>query len=503
MTANTRFRPDYSQGRPYEVSTPSAGDILIEAAKIMRQDYQTGLDRAERGYEAEQKRKQYEAELGFKTRAEGREIDQINRDRLKEQYQADAVSATLDPDRFKANKIANERAALDASIAGLPQNERESILKQYDPTVSGNQWVNSTIASPYVNQSDLVKTKSADMDMKLSDPNSKEFKALQDANIAQKEREAEIAYRKSANLEGLRHKYDLAKIQAEKSGSSLVDVYSVDDRGNVVQTKVPSTGVETYMTEMTKSGNKVGLGTIKLSENGLGGWGVSQNDKIPTKELYSEKAINDKIASINTWNITTGDRDTALEKVKNQRKMLEDLKDEKGNQKFSATQINNLIGGSLDLAISDGGFDSDRLNEAIENRIGDVVVKPSTQNGVLELPKTTEIAKPVSKEEPKSKPVDLSGISQDVVDKYRKEFANTNGGFIDDNRSIIGIQRELGIPRYKAEDIYREIKRDVKETDTFDKLKADADRKGVALSEYDPYLEWVAKRSAKIEALKN
>lgn len=218
MTANTRFRPDYSQGRPYEVSTPSAGDILIEAAKMMRQDYQTGLDRAERGYEAEQKRKQYETELGFKTRAEGREIDQINRDRLKEQYQADAVSATLDPERFKVNKIANERRALDASIAGLPQTERESILKQYDPTVSGNQWVSSTIASPYVNQSDLVKTKSADMDMKLKDPNSKEYKDALNAELEAAKKKSDISVAGQLRVINEKEKLDKARENREMRG---------------------------------------------------------------------------------------------------------------------------------------------------------------------------------------------------------------------------------------------------------------------------------------------
>jgi len=263
MIGNTRFKPDYSQGRPYDYNTQSIGDMLLEAGKIMGQNYQTGLDRAERAYEAEQKAKQYNIELGFKQRAEDREVAKENRDRLKEQFQADAVSATLYPSRFKESKLAGERSALEASIAGLPQTEREAILKQYNPTVSGNQWVSSTLASPYVNQADLVKAKSADMEIKIKDPNSAEFKALQDAEL-------ELAKRKNAidvsgKLAVLNAQNALEESKERKKEAGLRDTYSA------------------LITPTTK--------TVVANEEDIKNAKVTQDNIMKLQEKYGDKVL--------------------------------------------------------------------------------------------------------------------------------------------------------------------------------------------------------------------
>lgn len=208
-TSNTRYRPDWGGS----VQVPEVGELLLAFSDRMAKQQESGVNQAMKQQMMDEEKRQYDLALGFKQRAEDREVAKESRDRLKEQFQADAVSATLDPSRFKESKLAGERSALEASIAGLPQSEREAILKQYDPTVSGNQWVSSTLASPYVNQADLVKAKSADMEIKLKDPNSAEFKALQDAEFENKRRLVEVQTKAEKDLAGYK-----AAVSGKSSG---------------------------------------------------------------------------------------------------------------------------------------------------------------------------------------------------------------------------------------------------------------------------------------------
>lgn len=214
-TSNTRYRPDWGGS----VQVPEVGELLLAFSDRMAKQQESGVNQAMKQQMMDEEKRQYDLALGFKQRAEDREVAKESKDRLKEQFQADAVSAALDPSRFKESKLAGERSALEASIAGLPQTEREAILKQYDPVVSGNQWVSSTLASPYVNQADLVKAKSADMEIKLKDPNSAEFKALQEAEFENKRRLVEM----QANAEK-----DLAGYKAAVSGKSSGGLSGID-----------------------------------------------------------------------------------------------------------------------------------------------------------------------------------------------------------------------------------------------------------------------------------
>lgn len=219
-TSNTRYRPDWGGS----VQVPEVGELLLAFSDRMAKQQESGINQAMKQQMMDEEKRQYDLALGFKQRAEDREVAKESRDRLKEQFQADAVSATLDPSRFKESKLAGERSALEASIAGLPQTEREAILKQYDPTVSGNQWVSSTLASPYVNQADLVKAKSADMEIKLKDPNSAEFKALQNAELDLAKRKNAIDV--SGRLAVLNAQNVLEESKERKKEAGLRDTYS-------------------------------------------------------------------------------------------------------------------------------------------------------------------------------------------------------------------------------------------------------------------------------------
>ena len=175
-----------------------AGSMIANALGSWKEKELADAKRAE-----DQKR--YETELGFKQRQEQRLVDELGR----EQATREAVLANLNPERFKTAKLGEVDAAIAQGMANLSPQERAEAEAQvkanWDRAGSGNFALGLARDSTLADPSKVLSAQSDRLKIALSDPNSAEFKAAQQA-------EWDAAKRKMDYNHGL----DIAKINMQE-----------------------------------------------------------------------------------------------------------------------------------------------------------------------------------------------------------------------------------------------------------------------------------------------
>lgn len=116
-----------------------------------------------------------------------REQDKYNRELLKEAATSEAMQATLDPSKFTQGKLLGEQQAAEASIANLSPEEqviaRQQMAANYNPKLSGQQWLTGATSAKNVDQGKLFETKAKMYDIAASTPGTPEFQAKYDAEM--------------------------------------------------------------------------------------------------------------------------------------------------------------------------------------------------------------------------------------------------------------------------------------------------------------------------------
>lgn len=198
----TRLRPDYTAGR---VDVPDVGGIFLDFADRQMKQHQIGLDNAMQQAKMEEDRRRYETELGFKQRQEGRVVDELNR----AQATREAIQAQLNPEMYKNSRLSEVDTAIQQGLANLSPQDRavaeQEIARNYNRAASGNYVLDSARANVLADPTAVLSAQANQLNLKLKDPNSAEFKAAQQA-------EWDAAKRKMDYSHGL----DMAKLNAQE-----------------------------------------------------------------------------------------------------------------------------------------------------------------------------------------------------------------------------------------------------------------------------------------------
>lgn len=198
----TRLRPDYTAGR---VEVPDVGGIFLDFADRQMKQHQIGLDNAMQQAKMEEDRRRYETELGFKQRQEGRVVDELNR----AQATREAVQAQLNPDMYRNSKLTEVDNAIQHGLANLSPQDRaiaeQEVARNYNRNASGNYVLDSARANVLADPTTVLGAQANQLNLRLKDPNSAEFKAAQQA-------EWDAAKRKMDYNHGL----DMAKLSAQE-----------------------------------------------------------------------------------------------------------------------------------------------------------------------------------------------------------------------------------------------------------------------------------------------
>lgn len=136
------------------------------------------IESNERDKRAAEEKKRYETELGFKQRQEGRVIDELNR----AQATREAVQAQLNPEMYRNSKLTEVDNAIRQSLDNLSPQDRaiaeQEVARNYDRSASGQFVLDRARTNEMVDPSAVLKAQSSQLDMRLKDPNSAEYKAL-------------------------------------------------------------------------------------------------------------------------------------------------------------------------------------------------------------------------------------------------------------------------------------------------------------------------------------
>ena len=196
-------RPDFNVGR---VQVPEVGSVFADFADRQAKQYQIGLENERKQAQIEEDKKRYETEIGFKQRQEQRLVDELGR----EQATREAVLANLSPDRFKEAKLGEIDTAIAQGMANLSPQERAEAEAQvkanWDRAGSGNYALGLARDSTLADPSKVLSAQSDRLKIALSDPNSAEFKAAQQAEWDSAKRKMDYSHGQAVSLQNLKNK---------------------------------------------------------------------------------------------------------------------------------------------------------------------------------------------------------------------------------------------------------------------------------------------------------
>lgn len=239
----TRAYADYVSKPQFKASN----DIL---------QYYIDKDKEEQAKKLEQER--YDTQLGFKQREEQRAVDKLN----KEQLTNEAIAATLNPDQFKNEKLSEVDNAIQYSLSNLSPQERaeteRALAENYNKTNTGNYVVNQAISNPQADAMDILKARADLLKFKQADPNSPEYKALEESLIKQKERELALSNKYAMNklraIQGMEDEKDIKFANYLKSIATNPTQVLVP--GSTTQGVTNQGEIDNYVNNLTASSNQ-------------------------------------------------------------------------------------------------------------------------------------------------------------------------------------------------------------------------------------------------------
>lgn len=129
----------------------------------------------------------YANELGFRQRAEQRDIDKINKENQKDLATNEAMRAVLDPKGYQQNKMAGEQKAIQASLANLSPEERviaeQQIKANYDPFASEKGWLDLAQSAKGVDIGKVFDAKYRQYEIAAKTSGTPEYEAAKKAEL--------------------------------------------------------------------------------------------------------------------------------------------------------------------------------------------------------------------------------------------------------------------------------------------------------------------------------
>ena len=350
-----------------------AGGMIASALGSWKEKELADAKRAE-----DQKR--YETDLGFKQRQEGRVVDELGR----EQATREAVLANLSPDRFKEAKLREIDTAIAQGMANLSPQERaeaEAQANALDRVEIGNLELNSAINSTLADPSKVLSAQKSRLDIALSDPNSAEFKAAQQAEWDSAKRKMDYSHGQAVSLQNLKNKeeqdsYRNALGMLDVSTSKTVDLgdnsSEIDaiNRQNArigdLQARYGDAYVQAYNSNPNASAeavDEIARRAVGISSEGNIG-SLYPMEKVPeyTKEIKQvpkteQEYAKDIMARASQGKLTAGGVQVAENLVKSYKGAIEANKEKKTKEAIVQdykSLIDNLGGDSSKVTTEDG-----------------------------------------------------------------------------------------------------------------------------------------------------
>lgn len=191
MSGNSYYNTDLATSR-VNVSTPSfsigndlmkAGQVLGESMNYLRgkeiEDYKLNKD-AEKT--AEDKRR-WDTQNTRAELQEKRAADEYERNIREKNVTNDALRAVIDPNGYKASKMADEQKAVEESYKLMSPEEVAAVKAQYDPAASGRGWVDTASSAKGVDVGRVLDTKSKQYEIAAKTPGTPEYVAAKKAEL--------------------------------------------------------------------------------------------------------------------------------------------------------------------------------------------------------------------------------------------------------------------------------------------------------------------------------
>lgn len=180
------------------IAAPDVGSVFTNFADRIQRHQSTELDRERQARQEQLDRARYENELGFRQRAEQRDIDRIAKENQKELATNEAMRAVLDPKGYQASKIAAEQGAIQQSLANLSPEERavaeQQVKTNYTPEASGKQWLDVAQGAKGADIGKMFDAKSRQYEVAAKTPGTPEYIAAENAKMDLFKREQAIAH---------------------------------------------------------------------------------------------------------------------------------------------------------------------------------------------------------------------------------------------------------------------------------------------------------------------
>ena len=164
---------------------------------------------------------------------EKRAADEYERQIREKQVTNDALRAAIDPNGYKASKMADEQRAVEEAYKLMKPEDVAAVKAQYDPNASGRQWLDVAGTATGVDVGKVLDTKSRQYELAAKTPGTPEYIAAEKAKLDLFERE-----------QGITHKNRLAEIGAQ-TGAQLSYLKAQQDAPQKMVN--PTTGEAKYV----------------------------------------------------------------------------------------------------------------------------------------------------------------------------------------------------------------------------------------------------------------
>ena len=339
------------------------------------------IESNERDKRAAEEQKRYETELGFKQRQEQRLVDELGR----EQATREAVLANLNPDRFKDARLREIDAAIAQGMANLSPQERAEAEAQvkanWDRVGSGNYALGLARDSTLADPSKVFNAQKSRLDIALSDPNSAEFKSLQNAEWNNKKREydykhgldvAKLNMQKKEEQDSYRNALEMLNVSTSKpvdlgDNSSEIDAINRQNtRIGDLQARYGDAYVQAYNSNPNASAeavDEIARRAVGISSEGNIG-SLYPMEKVPeyVKEIKQvpkteQEYAKDIMARASQGKLTAGGVQVAENLIKSYKGAIEANKEKKTKEAIVQdykSLIDNLGGDSSKVTTEDG-----------------------------------------------------------------------------------------------------------------------------------------------------
>lgn len=203
---------------PYEDLLKSSSGF----SKALKENRERELEEAKIARE----QKQWDITNARADAQEKRAADEYERQIREKQVTNDALRAAIDPNGYKASKMAAEQRAVEEAYKLMKPEDVAAVKAQYDPNASGRQWVDVASSAQGIDVGKVLDTKSRQYELAAKTPGTPEYAAAKKAELD--------LYKTKAGIESgirradARFEKDLAYEFEGKKVKGMLDALNVD-----------------------------------------------------------------------------------------------------------------------------------------------------------------------------------------------------------------------------------------------------------------------------------